>query len=108
MIKLLEQELIIKCRKEDAGLVQSLLPECESEFSEIMMKECNEEFKTKLTLNESEYMTTEQGGECGGVVLYTRDKRIVCNNTLRERLDLCFEELLPHIRRLLFPSKKAK
>jgi hypothetical protein len=25
---------------------------------------------------------------------------------LKSRLDLCFEELLPHIRKLLFPKKK--
>lgn len=106
MIKLLEHELLIKCRKEDQALVRDLLRECETEYVEIMRKETDEEYKTKLTLVETDYLTAEQGGECGGVVLYTVDKRIVCNNTLRSRLDLCFEELLPHIRRILFPPKK--
>lgn len=72
-----------------------------------MKKETNEDYKTKLNLNETEFLTPDQGGECGGVVLYSLDKRIVCNNTLKSRLDLCFEELLPHIRRVLFPAKKA-
>jgi V-type H+-transporting ATPase subunit E len=72
-----------------------------------MKKETNEDYATKLTLNETDFLTVEQGGECGGILLYTTDKRIVCNNTLRSRLDLCFEELLPHIRRALFPAKKA-
>lgn len=72
-----------------------------------MKKETNEDYKTKLILNDSEFLTPDQGGECGGVVLYSLDKRIVCNNTLKSRLDLCFEELLPHIRRVLFPAKKA-
>lgn len=89
-------------------MVISILPECEKEFSEIMLKETNEEYKTKLTLNQEEFLTQEQGGECGGVVMYTTDKRIVCNNTLKSRLDLCFEELLPHIRRILFPPKKVE
>jgi V-type H+-transporting ATPase subunit E len=107
MIKLLEKELYLKCRKEDVQLVQSILQECEKEYSEIMMKETNEEYKTKLTLVDGEYLTAEHGGECGGIVMFTTDKRIVCKNTLKSRLDLCFEELLPHIRKILFPPKKV-
>ena len=80
--------------------------ECETEFNEIMRKETDEEYTTKLTLVETEFLSIEQGGECGGIVLFSSDKRIVCNNTLKSRLDLCFEELLPHIRRVLFPVKK--
>ena len=110
MIKLLEPELLLKCRKEDQKLVQDLIPECEQEFVDIMTKESSSEtevqYKTKLRLLEGEYLTIEEGGECGGVVLYTLNRKIVCPNTLKSRLDLCFEELLPHIRRLLFPKKK--
>jgi V-type H+-transporting ATPase subunit E len=108
MIKLLEPELLIKCRKEDQALVKELLPECENEFVEIMKRETSEDYQTKLVLLETDYLTLEQGGECGGVIMFTRDRRIVCNNTLRSRLDLCFEELLPHIRKILFPPKKAQ
>lgn len=67
----------------------------------------DKQYQTKITLVEGDFLTAEQGGDCGGVVLTTMDKRIVCNNTLGSRLDLCFEELLPHIRRILFPSKAA-
>jgi V-type H+-transporting ATPase subunit E len=113
MIKLLEPELNLKCRKEDQELVRSLIPECETEFADIMDKETayNEdgsrnEYKTKLKLVDDLYLTAEEGGECGGVVLFTINRKIVCSNTLKSRLDLCFEELLPHIRKLLFPKKK--
>ena len=111
MIKLLEPELLLKCRKEDQDLVKSLIPECEKEYVEIMQREASEnelEFKTKLKLLEGEYLTPEEGGECGGVVIYTTNRKIVCPNTIKSRLDLCFEELLPHIRRLLFPKKGSK
>lgn len=106
MIKLLEKELLIKCRKEDQELVKSLIPECESEFEELMKKEAPEgEYQTKLRLLDNEFMTAEDGGECGGIILYTSNRKIVCSNTLKNRLDLCFEELLPHIRKLLFPNR---
>ena len=70
-----------------------------------MHDETKEEYKCHLTIVESEFLTAEQGGECGGVILYSADRRIVCPNTLKNRLDLCFEELLPVIRKQLFPKK---
>lgn len=86
--------------------MRTLIPECETEFVELMAKEAPEgEYKTTLKLVDNEFMTAEDGGECGGVVLFNGNRKIVCANTLKSRLDLCFEELLPHIRKLLFPKK---
>ncbi len=97
MIKLLEKELLIKCRREDINLLKQLIPECEREFVETMKREASNsgiEYKTKLTLVENEFLTGTTA-EAGGMLLTSLDKRIVCNNTLQSRLDLCFEELLP-------------
>lgn len=121
MIKLLEKELVVRCRKEDVNLLKALIPECEQEYEAIMKKEVqvadfNEDgspaaqvdYKTRLILNQDTPLRPEEGGECGGVILSTTNDRIVCNNTLKSRLDLCFEELLPHIRSLLFPHSIKK
>lgn len=97
MIKLLEKELLIKCRREDLDLMKQIIPECEREFVETMKREASNsgiEYKTKLTLIETEFLSGVFA-EAGGIVLTSLDKRIVCNNTLQSRLDLCFEELLP-------------
>ena len=109
MIKLLEPELLVKCRKEDYELVKSLIPECETEFFELMAKEAAEgEYKTHLKLLDNEFMTPEEGGECGGIIMCTTNRKIVCTNTLKSRLDLCFEELRPHNRKLWFPKKPTQ
>ena len=89
--------------------MRTLIPDCEKEFVEIMEREATESdktYETKLNLLEGNYLTVEEGGECGGVIMCTTNKKIVCTNTLKSRLDLCFEELLPHIRSHLFPKKK--
>ena len=39
MIKLLEKELNIRCRREDVGLLKQLIPECEKEYQAIMKRE---------------------------------------------------------------------
>ena len=59
MIKLLEKELLLKVRKEDLALVNSITAECEIEFKEIMDRETNEEYFTKLVVVESEFLTNE-------------------------------------------------
>ena len=112
MIKLLEKELLLKCKRDDLQLIRELIPECEHEFEEIMAREVNQnegdevkvEYKTKLILVDTEFLNADASGKCGGVVLTSLDKRIVCDNTLESRLNLCFEELLPQIRKTLFPQ----
>ena len=95
MIKLLEDEVHIIIRKEDNDMVKSILKECESEFTEIMKKETGEEYKTKIVIIGDRQLNKEEGGECGGVIMYNSNRKIVCINTLYSRLNLCFEELLP-------------
>jgi vacuolar-type H+-ATPase subunit E/Vma4 len=38
----------------------------------------------------------------GGVLLSAQDEKIVCDNTLDQRLSLAFDSLLPEIRRTIF------
>ena len=98
MIKLLEPVLLIKVREQDQQLARSLIKHCEREFSEIMKRETTRDYECTLQLVEEAHLTDAEGGALGGVILYSEDRRIVCPNTLQNRMDLCFEELLPAIR----------
>lgn len=52
-----------------------------------------------------EYHEDEATESCiGGIVAYAKKGRIVCSNTFDERLQLCFQEAIPDIRKTLFPS----
>ena len=64
MIKLIEKELIVRCRKEDVAILKNLIPECEKEYTAIMQREVAQaefnddgtpavhvDYKTKLILN---------------------------------------------------------
>lgn len=54
-----------------------------------------------------DYDETEGAESCmGGVVLHCRKGRIVCSNTLDDRLQLVYQECVPEIRKILFPSFK--
>ena len=47
---MLEKELIVRVRKEDLGFVNKIVHECEEEYHDIMLRETNEEYTTKLTV----------------------------------------------------------
>mmetsp|Transcript_19129 Transcript_19129/g.18779 ORF Transcript_19129/g.18779 Transcript_19129/m.18779 type:complete len:232 (-) Transcript_19129:56-751(-) len=106
LIKLLEPKVLIKCREKDVEVVQGLIEEVQTEFQELMQQETqSEDYTVELEIIEGSYIKEESAaGQCGGVVLCSADKLIVCSNTLDERLSLCYEEFLPVIRRKLFPN----
>lgn len=71
----------------------------------------NKEVPLKLNVDENRYLPeydeTEGAESCmGGIVLHTRKGRIVCSNTLDDRLQLVYQESVPEIRKILFPSFK--
>mmetsp|Transcript_1882 Transcript_1882/g.2608 ORF Transcript_1882/g.2608 Transcript_1882/m.2608 type:complete len:233 (-) Transcript_1882:52-750(-) len=107
MIKMLESKLLIMCREEDMSDIEGMTADLQSEFHEFMLEKTGrDEYECELEIISEKFLTDEQDQGCGGVVLYTVNNRIVCPNTLLNRLDLAFEEFLPQIRGLLFPSKK--
>ena len=62
------------------------MAECEAEFNETCL------ISTKLKINTANYLTHD---DLGGVVLTSLTGRIVCDNTLRARLNYCLQLLLP-------------
>ena len=54
-----------------------------------------------------EYDSAEGAESCmGGVLLHARKGRIVCTNTIDERLQLVYQEAIPQVRSILFPCFK--
>lgn len=104
MIKLLEDEVELLVREEDVDLFQGLISECEEEFTAHMLEQTERDYATTLTIREDRYLSKEEGGELGGVILSALNRRIVVPNALRDRMNLVFEQQLPAIRKALFPK----
>ena len=102
MVKLLEKECYIKSRKEDTKYIQSIIKECENEFTQIMKKETKRDYYCKLTLLEDEFIEDEYGG----IIMMNQDQKIIVNNGLKDRLMLTKEHNLPQIKKMLFAKKK--
>lgn len=105
----MEAEVNVRCRKSDHKLVESVLKQAESEYKALMKKEVKyfekREVPLKLTLDADKFLaeydpnaptSTGWAESClGGLVLHTRKGRIVCSNTLDDRLQLVFQEAIP-------------
>ena len=65
---------------------------------------CNIIIDKKVYLESVE--DNEMTGLIGGFKIYAKKGRIVCSQTIDDRIDLCFQAAIPAIRHLLFPSMR--
>ena len=98
MVKLLEKECFIKVRKVDIDYIKSIIKECENEYVKIMKNETKRDYECKLNLLEDEFIEDEYGG----VIVMNKEKKIIINNGLKERLMLAKEHHLPEIKKMDF------
>ena len=70
-----------------------------------MLQSTTRDYACTLKIREDIFLTKENRGDCGGVILFAHNRRIVCSNTLEDRLMQVFEAELPSIRKGLFPRQ---
>jgi V-type H+-transporting ATPase subunit E len=104
LIKLYETDVIVSARQQDVRLVEAVLKEATDKYIAVMKKEANVDVSNvKVTVNKAaEGMIAS--ARSGGIVLYARQGKIVCDNTLDTRLDQVYYDLKPQIRKQLFPT----
>lgn len=93
LIKLLEEKVEIRCLKRDLAVIKELAIECEQEFGQTSL------VPTYIKINEHHFLDTSS---IGGVILTSFSGRIVCDNTLKSRLDYALQLALPVVRKMLF------
>ncbi|KAK9276080.1 hypothetical protein L1049_005611 [Liquidambar formosana] len=104
LLRLKEPAVLLRCRKDDAHLVDSVLDSAKQEYSEKANVHSPEIIvDNRIYLPPAPTHHHAHGPFCsGGVVLASRDGKIVCENTLDARLDVVFRKKLPEIRKRLF------
>lgn len=112
LIKLLEENVNIVCKKTDFDLVTSVLEQAKTEFLELLKREAKK-FKnfnvnitvdTKYYLPETVYYKHILIISIGGLVLSAQRSKIRIDNTLDKRLELLKQTATPEIRKLLFKN----
>uniref|UniRef100_A0A2P2KXE7 V-type proton ATPase subunit E n=1 Tax=Rhizophora mucronata TaxID=61149 RepID=A0A2P2KXE7_RHIMU len=99
LLRLKEPAVLLRCRREDHHLVESVLDSAKEEYAEkvkVHPPEIIVDHHVYLPPAPSHY--NAHGPFCsGGVVLASRDGKIVCENTLDARLDVVFRKKLPEV-----------
>lgn len=105
LYRLKEPAVLLRCRKMDLELVQSVLDEACAIYAE---KTGNPE--PTIDVDTKKFLPPPPGHNkggptcAGGVVVASKDGRVVCSNTLDARLEIAFHQNLPTIRKSLFKS----
>ncbi|KAI3966695.1 hypothetical protein MKW92_019214 [Papaver armeniacum] len=104
LLRLKEPAVLLRCRKADLNLVNKVLDSAKQEYaSKAGVHEPEILVDNDVFLPPAPSHHNEHGLHCsGGVVLASRDGKIVFENTLDARLDVVFRKKLPEIRKLLF------
>ncbi|PKA63615.1 V-type proton ATPase subunit E [Apostasia shenzhenica] len=104
LLRLKEPSVLLRCRKQDLELVEAILHTAKHEYAQKAGVHQPEIIvDNQVYLPPSPSHNHPHGPFCsGGVVLASRDGKIVCENTLDARLDVVFRKKLPEIRKKLF------
>jgi len=110
LFTVLENKVEIKCREADRAIVEKALPPALRQFKDMVKKETGVEPEMDVTVSKSYLSPAPSKGStgptcAGGVVLSARVGKIICQNTLDNRFEQAFAELLPVTRTILFGKR---
>ncbi|CAN1254229.1 V-type proton ATPase subunit E [Linum perenne] len=99
LLRLKEPAVLLRCRKEDVHLVDSVLHSAKEEYAKKAKVHAPEILLDHdIHLPPAPSHHNAHGPSCsGGVVLASRDGKIVFENTLDARLDVVFRKKLPEV-----------
>lgn len=104
-----EPKVKVRCRREDEALVRQALPSAQQRFTTssdgVAAPEADVDTDNYLPAGPTGGVQDDEIQYCcGGVVVTSFDGKIVCSNTLDDRLHISYTQNLPVIRQLLFEN----
>ena len=97
--QLLEDEVSVRCRKDDRAIVESVVGDASRQFSIVIQQQTGTIKNVKLSVDKVNFLPPSQ---IGGVILTCLNGLIRVDNSLQTRLSLLCEQDKPNIRKLLF------
>ncbi|ESO10946.1 hypothetical protein HELRODRAFT_185294 [Helobdella robusta] len=102
LFKLLEAEVVVRCKKQDAHIIEELIPKCVDYYMKSTGK------KVKVTADKEQYLPSDS---TGGVEALSGNLKIKVENTLDSRLQSISHTIAPELREILFgknPNRKFR
>ena len=100
LVKLMEGQVYIRCREADVDLIKSVQDDAVQQYREMIVSQVIR-FKDKSPedipcniIIDTKYLESIEDNELtgclGGFKLFAKKGRIVCSQTIDDRIDLCF------------------
>lgn len=102
LFQLMEERAVIRCRREDIQMVQSVLESSINQYRQAMKKDC------RVHIDQDNCLPSDIAG---GIELFSANGKIKVQNTLESRLELMAQQMLPELREMLFganPNRKYR
>lgn len=85
----------------------------EKMLAEVVALKDKTDIPCRVTIDEKNFLNEWNEGDAknsclGGFVIYAKKNRIVCSQTLDDRMGLIYAQTIPEIRAMLFPSLVRK
>lgn len=103
LVKIEEPVVEVAVRPEDKATVTRILPEAVQEFRAIMTA-AGHSVSPRVSISDTPLSSTST---VGGVVLTALNNRIVLNQTVEERLNIAYTDLMPQVREGIFGKLKG-
>jgi V-type H+-transporting ATPase subunit E len=100
LIKIEESVVQIQCKAEERSLVEQQLPAAINEFRTVMTQ-AGHKVHPQVTISN---IVLASKSCAGGIILSAADNRIILNQTLDERLEIAYHDIMPSVRAGLFST----
>ena len=116
LVQIDEPVVTVECLASEVDMIQGLCDDALQQYKDVVAAQFKNDpikYASQHKNSKSCQLSISQRAPLpeafvGGVRLVGDNGRIVCDNTLRTRLDICIEEKLPAVRAALFPSMKTE
>ena len=110
----MEGQIFIRCRESDVKIIESIQDEAIAEYRNLVVTQVKrfegkdpKDIPCVIVIDSKRLESIEENemtGSVGGFKLFAKKGRIVCSQTIDDRIDLVFQSAIPAIRYMLFPS----
>ena len=114
LIRLIEADVTLRCRKSDVAHLESVIEDAIKEYKKLMLSQVKalsgrEDIPCKVKVDKEHFLPewneADKLNSClGGFVMYCKKNRITCSQTLDDRIAMTYQQAIPQIRSELFPS----
>jgi len=104
----MKKKVFVICREIDHSLVASVIGEAKGKYEKIVGRTVDLTVDPSIRLSPAPVEGSTAPSCSGGIMLSTAEGKIICSNTLEQRLSMVYEQQLPSVRTMMFGASAGR